>query len=96
MNPSALRTADHPSSAGLRDAAEVRARELERRPDAEHDRGHDSQSRAEQQDRQVHLDDRFGGERVGRHPGNDQREALPRDQHTQRRTGHGDRERLRQ
>ena len=48
----------------------------ERRPDAEHDRGHDRQSGAEQQDRQVHLDHRFGGERVGRHPGDDQREAF--------------------
>ena len=48
------------------------------------------------QDRHIHLDDRLGGERVGRHPRHDQRKALPRDQHAQRCAGHGDRERLRQ
>ena len=48
MNLPALRAADHASSAGLRHAAEVRTRELQRRPDAEHDRGHDRQRRAEQ------------------------------------------------
>ncbi len=96
MDPPALRAADHASSAGLRHAAEVGPRELERGPDAEHDRGHDRQRGAEEQHRQVHLDDRLGGERVRWHPGNDQRETPPRDQHAQRRADSGDRQRLRQ
>ena len=41
MNAPALRAADDPPRARLRDAAEIRARELQRRPDAEHDRRHD-------------------------------------------------------
>ena len=94
MTPPALGIADDAPRAGLCDAAEVRARELQRRPDTEDDRRHDGQCRAEQQHRQVHLDDRFGRERVGRHPGNDQRKAFPGDQDSEHRAGDGDHQRF--
>ena len=51
---------------GLRHASEIWPRQLECRPDAEHDCRDQCQRRAEDEDRKVHLDHRLGGERVGR------------------------------
>ena len=96
MHAPALHAANHAPSTGLRHAADIRTRQLQRRPDTKRDRGHDGERHAEQQDRHIHLDDRLGRERVRRDPRHDQRKPLPRDQEAQQRASHGNRQRLRQ
>ena len=92
----ALSVAEDASSPRLGHPSEVRARELNRRPDAEHDRRHHREPCAKQQDRHVHRDYRFGGERIGGNPGDDERQALPRHRDAQRRAGARDGQRLRE
>jgi hypothetical protein len=60
----------------------------------EENRGGKGQANTEEKNRPVHLDDRFGGERVFREPGNDEREASPGEEHAENGSGKGDGERF--
>ena len=82
---SALRAADHAARAGLRHPRQVRPRELHRRRDAEHDRRGERQAALNSSTgRFISITD-SAGERVGRQPRDDERQAPPGDQHAQRR-----------
>src|SRR6185436_13294778 len=86
-------TAGDAAATALHQAHDVRAGELERRRQAEDDRGGKSEADTEEEDRQIDFDDGLGGEQVGK-PRNDGGQATPGDQDAQARAGGGDEQSL--
>ena len=84
----------HAPHTALHQPGDVRPRELQRRPEAEHYRGGDSQSDTEEQHRHVHLNNRFRGKGTLRQECGDQGKALPCQENAEHGSGASDGERL--
>ncbi len=73
--------------AGLHQPRDLRPRKLQRWPEPEDNRCGERQRNAEEQNRHVHLDNRFRGKRIFRKPRGQQGESTPCEENTQRSAG---------
>src|ERR1700730_3126297 len=92
MGSASADAAGYPTGAGLHDLADVRARELQRRPKPEQYARRQRHRDAEKEDGQVDANRDLGGERRSRQQTLDQRQSTVRSENAQHRSNRREKE----